>query len=147
VAADTGALPTEAGEKPHLLVTVPLATLRAGNVTSVPADSVATGGAGAVLDRVGRIDAESARRLVCDAKVIPVVLGSRSEPLDLGRASYPVSAALRRALVIRDGGCAFPGCGRPRQWCHSHHVRHWTDGGTTALDNLVLAGAGVGVVG
>jgi hypothetical protein len=40
--------------------------------------------------------------------------------------------------VIRDGGCRFPGCGRPQAWCDAHHVMHWADGGETALDNLVL---------
>jgi len=40
--------------------------------------------------------------------------------------------------VLRDGGCAFPGCDRPHRWCHSHHIRHWVDGGATELNNLVL---------
>ena len=123
--ADTGSLPSEAGEKPHLLVTVPLDTLR-------------TGAGHAVLDGIGPIDAASARRIACDAKVIPAVLGSRSEPLDLGRATYTVPTALRRALILRDKGCAFPGCDRPHRQCHGHHIRHWADGGPTAPGNLVL---------
>jgi hypothetical protein len=36
--------------------------------------------------------------------------------LDIGRSSYTVSTALRRVLIIRDGGCAFPGCDRPHRW-------------------------------
>ena len=92
----------------------------------------------AILDGIGPIDAESARRIACDARIIPVVLGSRSEPLDLGRASYTVSTALRRALILRDGGCAFPGCDRTHRWCHSHHIRHWADDGPTEPDNLVV---------
>ncbi len=130
LAADGGGLPSEGGEKPHVLVTIPFQVLRAGR-----------GGAGfgrAVLDGVGPIDAESARRIACDAKVVPAVLGSRSEPLDLGRASHTVPTALRRALVLRDGGCAFPGCDRSHRWCHSHHIRHWADDGPTDLHNLVL---------
>jgi len=173
LAADTGGLPSEAGEKPHVLVTVPLQVLRAGIVPRVgpvtgpdqdrlgPAnhidpstdESVDHGRLGrrdctspaplgpvghAVLDGVGVIDAASARRIACDAKVIPAVLGSRSEPLDMGRASYTVPTALRRALVLRDGGCAFPGCDRSHRWCHGHHIRHWADDGPTQLDNLVL---------
>jgi hypothetical protein len=123
--ADTGALSTEGGERPHLTVTVSLAVLRAelGD---------------ALLDGAGSIDAASARRLACDARIVPAVLGSRSEPLDLGRASYTVGAALRRALVLRDRGCAFPGCDRSYRSCHAHHCRHWIDGGSTELDNLVL---------
>ena len=150
LAADFGALPTEGGEKPHLLVTVPLDVLRngishAGGLfrSAEPADH-ATDRTGhhpighAILDGIGPINAASARRLACDARVIPVVLGSRSEPLDLGRASYTVPTALRRALILRDKGCAFPGCDRTNRWCHSHHIRHWADGGTTEPDNLVL---------
>ncbi len=123
--ADEGRMPTEAGEKPHVLVTVPLATLQAGI-------------GHAVLDGIGPLDAESARRIACDARIIPAVLGTRSEPLDLGRATYTVSTALRRALILRDRGCAFPGCDRTHRWCHSHHVRHWSDNGPTELNNLVL---------
>ncbi|UDF22621.1 HNH endonuclease signature motif containing protein, partial [Rhodococcus qingshengii] len=44
----------------------------------------------------------------------------------------------RRALAVRDGGCAFPGCGTPSGWCDAHHIVHWNDGGPTDLDNLVL---------
>ena len=45
---------------------------------------------------------------------------------------------LRRALVVRDDGCRYPGCNRPPGWCDAHHVTHWVDGGPTAVDNLVL---------
>jgi hypothetical protein len=58
--------------------------------------------------------------------------------LDVGRRTSVVSPALRRALAVRDGGCAFPGCDRPYAWCDAHHVRHWAHGGETALSNLVL---------
>jgi Domain of unknown function (DUF222)/HNH endonuclease len=125
LAAGTDGLPSESGEKPHLLVTVPLQSL---------VDGLRPG----MLDGAGYLDARVARRLACDAKVIPAVLGAASEPLDIGRSSYTVPAAMRRALILRDGGCAFPGCGRPYQWCHAHHIKHWADGGDTALDNLVL---------
>ena len=133
LAAGGGALPSKAGEKPHVLVTVPLRALHSG-VGAALRDGVGA----AVLDGAGVLDAASARRIACDCKVIPAVLGSASEPLDVGRASYTVPAALRRALVLRDGGCAFPGCDRPHRQCHGHHLRHWADGGFTDLHNLVL---------
>jgi hypothetical protein len=65
-------------------------------------------------------------------------MAGRSEPLDVGRKTPVVSPALRRALIVRDRGCRFPGCDRPHAWCDAHHVRHWADGGPTALTNLVL---------
>ena len=54
------------------------------------------------------------------------------------RSRRLATGPLRRALVLRDGGCAFPSCDRPPRWCDSHHVVHWADGGPTALPNLVL---------
>jgi hypothetical protein len=125
LAAGHAELPSEAGERPHVLVTVPLQTLRDGLGT-------------ALLEGAGLLDAGSARRIACDCKLIPAVLGSASEPLDIGRSSYTVPVTIRRALILRDGGCAFPGCDRPHRWCHGHHVQHWADGGPTELRNLVL---------
>ena len=58
--------------------------------------------------------------------------------LNLGRARRLFTGAVRRALILRDGGCAFPGCDRPHRWCDGHHLRAWADGGTTDLDNGVL---------
>ena len=61
-----------------------------------------------------------------------------SEVLDVGRTTRVVPAAIRRALALRDKGCAHPGCTRPHHWCDAHHKVHWVDGGETSLDNLVL---------
>ncbi|MET3805039.1 hypothetical protein ABIB25_002039 [Nakamurella sp. UYEF19] len=81
-------------------------------------------------------------RLICDAAVVAVVrsgLGPllRGEPLRVGRRTRKISAGLRRALRVRDGGCQFPGCHR-RRHLEAHHVVHWKNGGGTDLDNLVL---------
>ena len=78
------------------------------------------------------------RRLACDADLIPVALGTRSEVLDVGRTHRLVTAPLWRALVCRDQHCAFPGCTRPPVMCHAHHITHWADRGETKLENLVL---------
>jgi hypothetical protein len=67
-----------------------------------------------------------------------VVLGSRSEVLDVGRSHRLVTPGLWRALVVRDQHCAFPGCRRPPLACDAHHITHWADGGSTCLDNLVM---------
>jgi hypothetical protein len=85
---------------------------------------------------VGALSAETLRRLSCDAGVTRVITRGRSEPLDVGRSTRTISPALRRALVVRDGGCRFPGCDRPPGWCDAHHRVHWADGGETRLDNL-----------
>ncbi|OFE17839.1 hypothetical protein BA895_13635 [Humibacillus sp. DSM 29435] len=84
------------------------------------------------------LSAAIVRRLACDAAIIPVVLGSDSQPLDVGREERLVTRALRTALWLRDGGCSFPGCSTPAQWTDAHHVKHWVDGGTTCLGNLAL---------
>jgi hypothetical protein len=78
---------------------------------------------------------ETARRLSCDGSLVE--LRERDgEPLSLGRKRRSVSPALRRALASRDRGCRFPGC-ESRRFVDAHHVRHWSQGGETSLDNLV----------
>jgi hypothetical protein len=84
------------------------------------------------------LSAGAVRRLCCDADVIPAVLGSAGEVLDVGRLQRLVTAALWKALVIRDRHCRFPGCTRPPLMSHAHHMQHWIDGGPTSLENLIL---------
>jgi hypothetical protein len=84
------------------------------------------------------ISPETVRKMGCDASIIPVVLGSKGQPLDVGRLKRLVTDPMQAALWVRDKGCTFPGCGRPPQWCHAHHVIHWVDGGPTCLLNLAL---------
>jgi hypothetical protein len=117
--------PTQAGEHVHVMVGISLEDLQNGTGTASVGDE-------------GAMSAAEARQHACDSKVIPVVLGGKSEPLDLGRLRRLISLGLRRALYIRDRGCAFPGCNRPPKHCQGHHVRHWADGGPTDLGNLVL---------
>ncbi|MGB7798660.1 MAG: DUF222 domain-containing protein [Pseudonocardiaceae bacterium] len=121
---DAGDLPTEGGERPQVVVTMSLGVLQG----RIGAASLAFG---------GPINADIARRIACDARVIPVVLGARGEPLDIGRASYTVPTAIRRAVLVRDAGCAFPGCPVPARWCDIHHVTHWADHGPTSVENCV----------
>ncbi|MEU0793774.1 DUF222 domain-containing protein [Amycolatopsis sp. NPDC005961] len=92
----------------------------------------------ATLGDLGTISAAEARIHACDCMLIPAVLGAKSEPLDLGRQRRLVPPGIRRALYLRDRGCAFPGCHRPPRHCQGHHIRHWADGGPTELSNLVL---------
>jgi hypothetical protein len=92
----------------------------------------------AAVDDGGTLSAATARRLACDAELIPVVLGAGSQVLDVGRSSRLVTHGLWLALVARDRHCAFPGCQRQPVACDAHHLQHWADGGVTSLDNLVL---------
>ncbi|GAA1640796.1 hypothetical protein GCM10009744_33390 [Kribbella alba] len=84
----------------------------------------------------GNLSAAAVRRLACDAGVVPIILGSDSEPLDVGKEERFVNRAMRRALNFRDRGCVV--CGAPPIQCDAHHLIHWIDGGPTAMWNLVL---------
>jgi hypothetical protein len=68
---------------------------------------------------------------------VGIVEGEDGEPLDIGRKTRSIPAAIDRALRARDGGCRFPGCDRTR-WCDGHHIEHWANGGETKLANLAL---------
>ena len=123
-AAAGGAAP--ATTKAQIVVTIDHHTLK---------DAVR--GAGLTLNGAV-LSPQTIRKLACDAAIIPMVLGSQSQPLDVGRTKRLVTPALLAALWARDKGCTFPDCGRPPQWCAAHHVKHWIDGGPTALLNLAL---------
>lgn len=90
------------------------------------------------LQWMGRISGESARMLACDATLTSMILNGERVPLDVGREHRTVTPAIRKALLARDCGCAFPGCGRPAGWTDAHHIEHWSKGGKTSLDNTVL---------
>lgn len=79
----------------------------------------------------------AARRLACDTALTTVLEDSDGNVLNVGRKTRSISAAMRRALTRRDGGCRFPGCTQTR-FVDAHHIEHWCDGGETRLDNLVL---------
>ncbi|MEU7798418.1 DUF222 domain-containing protein [Micromonospora arborensis] len=122
----TGAgLPDNGGDRPQLVVTTTYDVLRQHLTTGT-------------LDTGGHLSADTVRRLACDATILPAILGGNGQVLDAGRQRRLINGPLRRALVLRDRGCAFPGCDRPPRWCDAHHIHHWADGGTTSLDNAVL---------
>ncbi|MEO7131821.1 MAG: DUF222 domain-containing protein [Dermatophilaceae bacterium] len=84
------------------------------------------------------LTASIVRRLACQAAIIPVVLGSSSEPLDVARKQRFVTRAMRLALNLRDKGCSWRGCSTPATWCDAHHVLPWYQGGRTMLRNFAL---------
>ena len=167
LALRSGDLPTQNGQPVQLVVTIDLDDLRrradAGSQSpfhghranrgraSDPGDPFdgfdltdlglgGPGGSGGVgmLDTGLPVSADTVRRWACDCQIIPMALGSNSEPLDVGRAARTPPPPMRRALDVRDGGCAFPGCDRPPTWCRSHHIWHWSAGGPTSIGNSVL---------
>jgi hypothetical protein len=82
-----------------------------------------------------RVPAETLRRVACDCGLVAV--HHDGQALDIGRRARSIPPAIRRALMLRDRGCAFPGCTHTR-FLHAHHVEHWLHGGATSLDNLVM---------
>ncbi|WP_067499303.1 HNH endonuclease signature motif containing protein [Actinoplanes sp. TFC3] len=124
LALRTGDLPSHGGEPPQLSVTVAYDSLT---------QQVGIG----TLDNGERLSAEAIRRLACDARILPYVLGGAGQVLDAGRSSRTATGPLRRAVLLRDGGCAFPGCDAQARWAKIHHIIHWFNGGTTDLPNLV----------
>ncbi len=118
--------PKVGGDRPRVVVTL--------NYTKLLADATAAG----LIGDGEPLSAGDLRRLCCDADLLPAVLGGPSAVLDVGRDCRLVPADLRAALVLRDGGCVFPGCHARPSECEAHHVIPWWIGGATALWNLVL---------
>ncbi len=122
---DLGVAPTQGGQRPHIVVTIDEQSL---TDRTRPA-------------RLGfgdQLPAGQLRMLACDAKIIPAVLGGASEVLDVGRSMRTFTAACRTAILLRDVGCVFPGCGMPGRWAEFHHIQHWADGGPSDLHNGCL---------
>ncbi len=140
------------GQRPHLTVTVSADTLRADTRSEdrLRAGTLRSGAAAppAMLQGVGPIHPETARRIACDAVRTVVTVAAAADPsvwmagwaavpLSVGRATRTIPAHIRTALHLRDQGCRFPGCDRPPAWTDGHHIIHWADGGLTELENLV----------
>ncbi len=75
--------------------------------------------------------------LACHAE-LSIIRWSDGIPLDVGRRYRTETPALRRALEARDQGCRAPGCGMPAAWCTAHHLKPWSQGGTTSLQDTAL---------
>jgi hypothetical protein len=147
-----GSLPQVAGQRPHLTLIVAAEALRGagadtavarpGSVAAAPAvaglGALGANPAVAQLGWAGAVPIATAQRIACDAAVATVTVNANGTPLDVGRTTRTIPSALRRALLVRDRGCRFPGCDRPPEWTDGHHIRPWAEGGATRMDNLVL---------
>jgi len=115
--------------RPHVVVTIPLETVR---------DDSSKGSA--VMASGAVLDGATARQLACDASVSRLITGPASEPLDIGRASRSIPVPMARQLIVEDHHCRWPGCHSPAWSCEGHHVKWWRSPycGETKLSNLVL---------
>ncbi|WP_227007955.1 HNH endonuclease signature motif containing protein [Pseudarthrobacter sp. AB1] len=86
----------------------------------------------------GPVAATTLRKLACDADIIPTLLGTHGEILDLGRKTRLFTGAQRLALTARDQGCTFPNCTIPAPWCEAHHITYWSQQGPTNVSNGAL---------
>ncbi|TNB74163.1 DUF222 domain-containing protein [Arthrobacter sp. BB-1] len=121
---DAAKVPTPRAD---VLVTVPFFALL--GLTDEPA----------VLDGYGPIPASMARQLLADgAGSFRRVLLDPNDgtPLEIGRTSYRLTKAMRKALHLRDGKCAFPGCSNNALDNETDHLKAWQHGGTTGISNL-----------
>ena len=77
-------------------------------------------------------------RVLCDANVTAIAATLNGVPFDVGTPTTAIPARNRKAVIIRDRGCRYPGCGHPPRWCEIHHIRERKHGGTHEPPNLVL---------
>ena len=89
-------------------------------------------------DPGGPVGRSMLETLLCDCHIGRVLMRGPSQVIDVGTQTRTVPAATRRALVMRDRHCRYPGCSRPHRMCDAHHIVAWEAGGPTNLDNLVL---------
>jgi Domain of unknown function (DUF222) len=124
---DGSKLGSTGGQRPHLVITASVETL--AGLPGAPA---------ARMEGVGPIPLETAQRHSCDATVSWLLGQAELESENSSHAKRQIPPSTRRALVARDRDCVFNGCHRPAAWCDGHHVRWWTQGGETKLENLAL---------
>lgn len=151
-ALSTNKLPTAGGNRPQIIATInyqdllphpgPTAETNTGNGTGTRTRTGSTGtgtgtGTGSFVF-TGPVAATTIRKLACDADIIPALLGTHGEILDLGRKTRLFTPAQRLALTARDQGCAFPNCTIPAPWCEAHHITYWSHNGPTSTDNGTL---------
>ncbi|WP_240617315.1 HNH endonuclease signature motif containing protein [Nocardioides speluncae] len=123
---DPAKLPAHGGDATTVMVTI--------NHDALTRDLAAAG----LVGTDDKITAAQARRLACTAQIIPVVLGGKSEILDLGRTRRHFSPAQRKALRLRDQNCRGENCTIRAQWCEAHHWQPWSKSGNTNLADGIL---------
>jgi hypothetical protein len=110
---------------------------RATVIVHASLDALVSGDRGCEIEGGGVAHPETARRLLCNARIQGVVEDGAGQPVRLGRMTREPSAWMLRQLRYRDSECTFPGCGE-RRFTQAHHIVWWERGGPTDLDNLLL---------
>lgn len=90
---------------------------------------------GGTLDDGRTLSPSTVDRLRCDAHVMNVTDDADGKIVGVGRRRRTIPILLRRALLLRDRGCRFPGC--TNRLVDGHHIQPWSAGGATTLDNLL----------
>ncbi|WP_457963456.1 HNH endonuclease [Arthrobacter sp. D1-29] len=146
-ALTTNTLPTTGGNRPQILATINYQDLlphlpqpTATHTTTGTGPGTGTGAESGTgnFTFTGPVAATTLRKIACDADIIPALLGTNSEILDLGRKTRLFTTAQRLALTARDQGCTFPNCTIPAPWCEAHHITYWSHGGPTTTNNGTL---------
>ncbi|MBI5161690.1 MAG: DUF222 domain-containing protein [Micrococcales bacterium] len=102
-------------------------------------DLIAGAGPARIEGQTAAVSIDTARRRACADGITPILLDpSGRRVLNLGRTQRLFSTHQRRAITARDGGCLIPGCPSPPSWCEAHHIREWSRGGSTDVDDGVL---------
>jgi hypothetical protein len=115
-------------------------------VGGIPASVIVTIGLEELLAKAGiaettdgtQLSSTQLLRIADQAQIWPTIIDRNGVPLALGRTRRIASRGQTMALTAREGGCSFPGCDHPPQWCDRHHIIDWIDGAPTDLDNLTL---------
>ena len=110
---------------------------RATVVLHAPLDALVSGRPGCEIEDGPALHTKTALRMSCDCLLEVVLYNELGDVVGIGRKERKVPRWLLRQLKHRDGRCTFPGC-EAKHFLQAHHIVHWSRGGPTDLDNLVL---------
>lgn len=132
------ALPSDGTVPPQIHVTVDAGTLRTA-LAPGELEPLFQPQKPATLSGFGSIGPQLLSYLTCGARIEPVLvdrIGRNPDVLDVGNGQRLATAKQRTAIWLSQvGRCLAPGC--RNSVSHVHHVRWFSPGGPTNLDNLV----------
>lgn len=95
-------------------------------------------GRGSIEGQTAPLPIPSVERHICESGIVPVLFDGTRRVIDIGVTQRLFTRRQRIALAARDGGCTFPECDRPPSWTEAHHLKPWSEGGVTSVDNGIL---------